>query len=57
LPDYVFTKLLGIPAFLVPYGNPDQANHAPNENMEIERFITGIKTTIAMLVHVGKLGQ
>jgi acetylornithine deacetylase/succinyl-diaminopimelate desuccinylase-like protein len=54
LPDYVFTKILSVPAFLVPYGNPDQANHAPNENMEIERFVNGIKTTIAMLVRLGQ---
>ena len=31
LPDYVFTKVLGVPAFSVPYANPDEANHAPNE--------------------------
>ena len=49
LPDYVFTKLLGIPAFVVPYANADEANHAPNENMELERFYKGIKTGAAML--------
>ena len=42
LPDYVFTKILGIPAFTVPYANADEANHAPNENLELERFIRGI---------------
>ena len=29
LPDYVFTKILGIPAFGVPYANPDEANQCP----------------------------
>lgn len=53
LPDYVFTKVLGIPAFVVPYANADEANHAPNENLEIERFIMGIKTGAAMLVYLG----
>ncbi len=43
LPNYVFTKLLGVPAFTVPYANADEANHAPNENIEVERFIQGIK--------------
>ncbi len=57
LPDYVFTKILGVPALLVPYGNPDQANHAPNENMEVARFFMGIKTSIAMLTHVGAMQQ
>ncbi len=49
LPDYVFTKILGIPAFVVPYANADEANHAPNENLELERFYKGIRTGAAML--------
>lgn len=53
LPDYVFTKVLGIPAFNVPYANADEANHAPNENMELERFYMGIKTGAAMLAYLG----
>ncbi len=52
LPEYVFTKTLGMPVFGVPYANADEANHAPNENMEIERFYMGIKTGIAMLVSI-----
>ena len=53
LPDYVFTKTLGIPAFGVPYANADESNHAPNENLEIERFYKGIKTGAAMLTYLG----
>ncbi|MFZ5917735.1 MAG: M20/M25/M40 family metallo-hydrolase [Chloroflexota bacterium] len=53
LPDYVFTRILGLPAFGVPYANPDESNHAPNENLEIERFYMGIKTGAAMLAHLG----
>ena len=52
LPEYVFTKTLGMPVFGVPYANADEANHAPNENMEIERFYIGIKTGIAMLMSI-----
>lgn len=55
LPDYVFTKLLGIPAFNVPYANADEANHAPNENMEVERFYAGIKTGVGMLAELGAM--
>lgn len=55
LPDYVFTKILGVPAFTVPYANADEANHAPNENLELERFIRGIKTGAAMLIYLGKM--
>jgi acetylornithine deacetylase/succinyl-diaminopimelate desuccinylase-like protein len=54
LPDYVFTKILGLPAFVVPYANADEANHAPNENLKIECFIDGIKTGAALLTELGK---
>lgn len=53
LPDYVFTKILGIPAFGVPYANADEANHAPNENIEVERFFMGIRTSAAILAYLG----
>ena len=56
LPDYVFTKILGIPDFTVPYANADESNHAPNENMELDLFIRGIKTGAAMLTYLGKKG-
>jgi acetylornithine deacetylase/succinyl-diaminopimelate desuccinylase-like protein len=55
LPDYVFTKLLGVPAFNVPYANADESNHAPNENLEIERFYKGIKTGVGMLAYLGAM--
>jgi len=54
LPNYVFTKTLGIPAFGVPYANADEANHAPNENMEIARFFMGIRTGAAMLSYLSE---
>jgi acetylornithine deacetylase/succinyl-diaminopimelate desuccinylase-like protein len=53
LPEYAFTKTLGVPCFGVPFGNPDEANHAPNENLEVERFHRGIKTGIAILEELG----
>ncbi|MFL5662564.1 MAG: M20/M25/M40 family metallo-hydrolase [Ktedonobacteraceae bacterium] len=55
LPNYVFTKTLGIPAFGVPYANHDESNHAPNENMEVARFFMGIKTGAAMLSYLGTM--
>ena len=54
LPNYAFTKTLGIPTFGVPYANADEANHAPNENMEVARFFMGIKTGAAMLSYLGR---
>jgi acetylornithine deacetylase/succinyl-diaminopimelate desuccinylase-like protein len=55
LPDYVFTRILGVPSFVVPYANADEANHAPDENLEVERFFMGIKTGAALLAHLGTL--
>ena len=55
LPDYVFTKILGKDAFVIPYANADEANHAPNENLSVVRFIDGIKTGAAVLSELGKL--
>lgn len=54
LPGYAFTKILGIPAFVTPYGNHDEANHAPNENLKIECFHNGIRTGAALLEELGK---
>jgi acetylornithine deacetylase/succinyl-diaminopimelate desuccinylase-like protein len=55
LPDYVFTKILGIPDFTVPYANADESNHAPNENMELDLFMRGIKIGATMLTYLGKM--
>ncbi|MFC2095778.1 M20/M25/M40 family metallo-hydrolase [Candidatus Bipolaricaulota bacterium] len=55
LPDYVFTQILGIPSFVVPYANHDEANHAPNENLEVERFFAGIRTGAALLARLGHM--
>lgn len=53
LPDYVFTKILGIPAFVVPYANADEANHAPNENLTLDCFLGGIRIGAALLDQLG----
>lgn len=48
-PDYVFTRVLGMPRVNVPYAPHDENNHAPNENIGLEGFFSGIKTTAAFL--------
>ncbi|HZB58000.1 MAG TPA: M20/M25/M40 family metallo-hydrolase [Actinomycetota bacterium] len=53
LPLHVFTGVLGLPTFGIPLGNPDQANHAPDENLDLERFHTGTRTAAAVLIHLG----
>ncbi len=55
LPDYVFTKILGLPAFGTPYANADEANHAPNENLSLDCFHKGIRTGAALLSMLGKM--
>jgi acetylornithine deacetylase/succinyl-diaminopimelate desuccinylase-like protein len=55
LPDYVWTKVLGLPAFVTPYANADERNHAPNENLDLELFHKGIRTGAALLHHLGAM--
>ena len=54
LPDAVWTQDLGLPSFVVPYGVPDQRNHAPNENMPLDRFYAGIRTSAALLAELSR---
>jgi acetylornithine deacetylase/succinyl-diaminopimelate desuccinylase-like protein len=56
LPDATWTKTLGIPSFLVPYGAPEQANHSPNESYRVERLWQGITTSATLLSLLGKEG-
>jgi acetylornithine deacetylase/succinyl-diaminopimelate desuccinylase-like protein len=55
LPNYVFTKILNKPSFVTPYGNADEANHAPNENLSLDCFIKGVRTGAAVLAYLGDL--
>jgi acetylornithine deacetylase/succinyl-diaminopimelate desuccinylase-like protein len=54
LPGYAFTGILGIDAFVTPYGNSDEANHAPNENLRLDCFHNGIRTGAALLEQIGR---
>lgn len=49
LPDAVWTKTLGLPSFLVSYGDPPQANHSPNESYSVERLWQGMHASAALL--------
>jgi acetylornithine deacetylase/succinyl-diaminopimelate desuccinylase-like protein len=55
--DYLVGWLdhLGFAAFTIPYANADEANHAPNENLELARFWRGIKTGAALLTYLGRM--
>ena len=53
LPLYSLYKVTGKPIYIIPYAQPDQANHAPNENMMMEWFEKGVKTSIKLLQKLG----
>jgi acetylornithine deacetylase/succinyl-diaminopimelate desuccinylase-like protein len=52
IPDYLFTRTLGLPSIWVPYAPHDEANHAPNESTTLEGFINGVRTTAAALFEI-----
>jgi len=54
LPDYAFTRDLGLPLVKVPYANVDEANHAPNENLELGRFYQGIKISASVYAELAR---
>lgn len=54
LPDYVWTKILELPSVVVPYANFDEANHSPDENINIDYFFNGIKCTCHVIHKLGE---
>ena len=55
LPDAVFTQTLGLPLFLVPYANAEERNHAPNDNIALDRFFVGIRTAVALFAYLTEI--
>jgi len=55
LPDCVWTRILGVPSVVVPYANPDEDNHAPNENIALDCFFNGIRCATELFVELGGL--
>ncbi len=47
-PGAAIRNVLQIPILSVPYGNADENNHAPNENLAIDCFTKGIRTSAAL---------
>ena len=52
LPLYVFDEQLDTPCIVVPYANADEDNHSPNENLAVDRFRDGIRTTARVLTNL-----
>ena len=54
LPLHTFTGVLGLPCYGVPLANVDEANHAPNENLELWRFYAGIRASVGVLTALAR---
>ena len=52
-PDYVFTRILGVPSILVPYAPADMQHHAPDEHLQIEALWRGIRTSVTLCIELG----
>jgi acetylornithine deacetylase/succinyl-diaminopimelate desuccinylase-like protein len=56
-PDYVFTKILGMPSIVVPLAPHDESNHAPNESTTISLYLTGVRAAGAILGALAERGR
>jgi len=50
LPIAGLVEALDVPCYGVPLANADERNHAPNENMEVGRFLRGISGAAGVLL-------
>jgi acetylornithine deacetylase/succinyl-diaminopimelate desuccinylase-like protein len=48
-PDFVFTRLLGLPSIVVPLAPYDENNHAPNESTKVSLYLAGIRTGMRLI--------
>ena len=48
-PDFVFTRILGIPSIVVPLAPYDENNHAPNESTKVSLFLAGVRSGLHMI--------
>jgi len=55
VPLAFFDDYLNVPLIAIPYGNPDEMNHAPNENMDLDLFIKGIKVSATLFHEISRV--
>ena len=48
-PDFVFTRILGIPSIVVPLAPYDENNHAPNESTKVSLYLAGVRSGLYLL--------
>ncbi|ONI79755.1 hypothetical protein ALI144C_23690 [Actinosynnema sp. ALI-1.44] len=53
LPIATLTDVLGVPCYGVPFANVDEANHAPDENLDLDWYRRGIVAAAAIQLALG----
>jgi len=53
-PNFVFADTLKAPIVTAGVGYPGSQVHAPNENLVIENFVTGVKHTARIIAKFGQ---
>jgi acetylornithine deacetylase/succinyl-diaminopimelate desuccinylase-like protein len=56
-PDFVFTRLLGLPSIVVPLAPYDENNHAPNESTKVSLYLAGVRSGLHLLESFAAAGQ
>jgi acetylornithine deacetylase/succinyl-diaminopimelate desuccinylase-like protein len=57
LPNAVWPRILGAAVIDVPYANADENNHAPNENIRVERFLQGPHISAQVFAELAGMGS
>jgi len=53
-PDFVFTRLLGLPSIVVPLAPYDENNHAPNESTKVSLYLAGIRSGLHLIENLSR---
>ena len=56
-PDYVFTRLLGLPSIVVPLAPYDENNHAPNESTKVSLYLAGVRSGMHLIEALAARGR
>ena len=52
-PDFVFTRLMGLPSIVIPLAPYDENNHAGNESTKVSLYLAGIRTGLHLIRSLG----
>ena len=53
-PDFVFTRLLGLPSIVIPLAPYDENNHAPNESTKVSLYLAGIRSGLHLIEEMAR---